>query len=128
VTDLNADDIIFVGVEVGFAAKRVTADFILFDAGRRIGEHALAEVNQDVVELRCFGELTAACYAQDESPAAVILGHGGRVGMVQSSVQTSPLLPVWRSTDTVTRIAALKRVGVLFPHTPYLLENNLLLT
>src|ERR1017187_1950028 len=52
VTDLNADDVIFVGVEIRFAAKRVAADFVFFDAGGGIGEGALADVNQDLMEMK----------------------------------------------------------------------------
>ena len=104
-TDLNADDVIFVGVEIRFAAKRVAADFVLFDAGGGIGEGALADVNQDLMELKRFGELAACRNAQDQSPAVVLFDRGGRVGVVQSSVQTRPPDPNRTLKHTVTRNA-----------------------
>jgi hypothetical protein len=59
VADLNADDVVFVGVEIRLSTERVTADFELSNSCRRIGERPLANVNQDVLQLGGFGKLTA---------------------------------------------------------------------
>jgi len=82
VADLDPDDIIFVRVEIRLPAQSVAADFVLFDACRGLGERPLADVDQDVAQLRGFCELGSRRNSQDQGPAVMILGQYQGGGMV----------------------------------------------
>ena len=58
-TDLHADDVVVVRVEILFAPQNVATDFMFPDCGPWIRQRPLTNVKKNVLELSCPGKTPA---------------------------------------------------------------------